>query len=88
MTPDENDTLHNEDARRELRNRNLVVLAAYSDSNEFKKLVDDVVSGRKSPLEASMSPAFGQVMEPIAEKTLDLNPEWYQSSVPEERIGR
>ncbi|KRQ32825.1 MULTISPECIES: hypothetical protein [Mycobacteroides] len=86
--PDEDDTLLNAAAQRDLRNRNLKVLAAYSDSDEFKRLVEEVISGKKSALEASMSPIFGQVMGPIAEKAAELNPEWFQSPAPEDRNGR
>ncbi|OAT69921.1 hypothetical protein AWB85_00490 [Mycobacteroides immunogenum] len=89
MTPDEDrDGLLTEEARRDLRNRNLSILAAHSDSDEFKKLVDDVVSGRKSTLEASMSPVFEQVMGPIAEKAAELSPDWFQPPASTDRSGR
>lgn len=89
MTPDEDgDGLLTEEARRDLCNHNLTMLAAHSDSDEFKKLVDEVVSGRKSALEASMSPVFEQVMGPIAEKAANLSTDWFQPPASTDRSGR
>lgn len=62
-------------ARRRIRFQGLETIAQQSDSDDFKRLVDDVIDGRISFSEASMSPVFGETMGPVVTKALESQSE-------------